>query len=160
MWYIESPGRSELQCLHQSKCIFYLILNFHHTCSPRNADVVIFVSLVKIFIMWVPANVATPNKLCRVLQYAVLVWPFQYSVIVFQHFPHRLVWLPTEGEVNNKPINMQNTEQSSTAHSHQPKARLTRGCSQDSDSLLLAFSALHVCSLYLLNHLSSVYWSK
>lgn len=137
--YWESRQTTWLQCLCCNKCTFSLILNFHLKCSYRNADVVLFVGLVKIFVMWVPVNVVTPNKLCKVLQYTVLLWPFQYTVIVFQHFPHRLVWLPTEAEVNNKPINTQNIEQSSSAHSHQPNVRLTCGCSRDSDSLHLAF---------------------
>lgn len=128
-----------LQCLHCSECTFGLIFNFHLQCSYRNADVVLCVGLVKIFVMWVPVNVVTPNTLREELQYATLVWPFQYTVIVFQHFPHRLVWLPTEAEVSNKPINMQNIEQSSSAHSHQPKGRLTCGCNQDGDSLHLSF---------------------
>lgn len=158
--YIESPGRPWWQCLHHNKGSFGLILNFHLKRSHGNADVVIFVCLVKIFVMRVPANVVTPNKLCKVLRDAVLVWPFQCTVIVFQHFPHRLVWLPTEGEVTNKPINMQNIEQSCSAHSHQPKARRAGGCSQDRDSSLLACSALHVHSPYLPNRSSAVCWSK
>lgn len=110
-----------LQCLHCSKCTFGLIFNFHLKRSYRNADVVLRVGLVKIFVTWVPANVVAPNTLCEESQYAALVWPFQYTVIVFQHFPHRLVWLPTEAEVSNKPINMQNIEQSSSAQ--QPSAK-------------------------------------
>lgn len=54
----------------------------------------------------------------------------------FPHFPHRLVWLPAEAEVNNKPINMQNIEQSSSAQSHQPNLRWACGCRQDGESWL------------------------
>lgn len=156
--HCKSRQTTWLQCLRCSKYTFGLMLNFHLRCSYRNADVVLFVGLVKISVMWVPVHAETPNKLCKVLQCTALVWPFQYRNC-FPHFPHRLVWLPAEAEVNNKPINMQNIEQSSSAHSHQPNVRLACGCRQDGE-FTLGFLSLARLSLYLLNHISVVYWSK